>query len=747
MPVDTLVVFGNEYDNVAGIKAYDDNGQLKTYIRPQGTKSISANGTGIDVTAYAAVDVAVPSQTPTLQSKTKTYTPTESQQTETVTADSGYDGLSGVSVTVNAVSSSYVGSSISRRSSSDLTASGATVTAPAGYYESAATKAVASGTEGTPSATKGTVSNNSISVTPSVTNVAGYISGGTKTGTAVTVSASELVSGTKTITENGTGIDVTNYGNVDVTVPSGGLTTVTILPAQSITATTTHSNGSYSVYLDNISENLIAGTSYLVTIDGDAYICHADTAWDSVYAGDVEVIWGDPSNALYPFMLGSYANNRTEFGYGDNSTHTLKIERVVSFSAPELISKSITTNGTYDPADDDADGYSEVIVSVSGGTTWETLHDGSLWIYSSSPNYVLFNNYTTPFASGETYRVTWGSDTFIYETASDGGFSYDGYFIGNPGVVGETDDGSGATFFIYRDRSDRAVAATTDASGNKYIKIERQVSGGNYQAKTNISPTTSSQTIYPDTGYDALSSVQINAMPSGTAGTPTATKGTVSNHAISVTPSVTNSAGYVPSETKTGTAVTVSASELVSGSETKTENGTYDVTNLASLVVNVPTGGSSNFTLLGTQAVGTVSTSSTSASDTGVTITVKGVYAYDLLVCECSVNTKTAGRHAATTRLCWLTASSNISTKNGATFATATWNCKLSSNSTPTASSSTTAYGVYANGCTVSAGSTGDNGQAVITIYRRYNSTATGTINGSYTMRVYGVKIYDLIGG
>ena len=111
--------------------------------------------------------------------------------------------------------------------------------------------------------------------------------------------------------------------------------------------------------------------------------------------------------------------------------------------------------------------------------------------------------------------------------------------------------------------------------------------GGTYQAKTNIDPTTSSQTIYPDNGYDALSSVQINAMPSGTAGTPTATKGTVSNHSVSVTPSVTNTTGYITGSTKTGTAVTVSASELVSGSETKTANGTYDVTNLAQLIVNV----------------------------------------------------------------------------------------------------------------------------------------------------------------
>lgn len=122
-------------------------------------------------------------ETPTLQTKNKTYTPTTSQQTETITADSGYDGLDEVNVTVDAMPS---------------------------------------GTAGTPTATKGTVSNHQVNVTPSVTNTTGYITGSTKTGTAVTVSASELVSGTKQITENGTGIDVTNYEKVDVAVPTGG---------------------------------------------------------------------------------------------------------------------------------------------------------------------------------------------------------------------------------------------------------------------------------------------------------------------------------------------------------------------------------------------------------------------------------------------------------------------------------------------------------------------------------------------
>lgn len=149
--------------------------------------------------------------------ETKTATPSETAQV--ITPDSGYDGLAEVDVA--AIPSNYVGTGITRRSSSDLTASGATVTAPAGYYESSATKTVASGTAGTPTATKGSVSNHQVSVTPSVTNTAGYISGGTKTGTAVTVSASELVSGSQTITENGT-MDVTNLASVTVNVSGGG---------------------------------------------------------------------------------------------------------------------------------------------------------------------------------------------------------------------------------------------------------------------------------------------------------------------------------------------------------------------------------------------------------------------------------------------------------------------------------------------------------------------------------------------
>ena len=213
---DNLNIFGKTYTNATGIKASNTSDVELTLVRPQGTKTITQNGTGIDVASYASVDVSVSGTAPTLQDKS--VTPTESVQT--VTADSGYDGLN--EVEVGAISSSYVGSGVTRRSSTDLTASGDTVSVPSGYYASNASKSVSSGTEGTPTASKGTVSNHAVSVTPSVTNTAGYISGGTHTGTAVSVSASELVSGTLNVSGSGT-IDVTNYASISV--PGGSATT------------------------------------------------------------------------------------------------------------------------------------------------------------------------------------------------------------------------------------------------------------------------------------------------------------------------------------------------------------------------------------------------------------------------------------------------------------------------------------------------------------------------------------------
>ena len=191
------------------------------YVNGEKITGTGSGGGGMTVVEtqdeHGGTIVTITGTSVTLQSKTN-ITPTETAAT--IEPDEGYTGLS--SVQINAISSTYVGSGITSRSSSDLSASGATVTVPSGYYSSQATKSVSSGTAGTPTASKGTVSNHSVTVTPSVTNTAGYISGGTKTGTGVTVTVSELESGTKSITSNGTGIDVSGYSKVDVSVSGGG---------------------------------------------------------------------------------------------------------------------------------------------------------------------------------------------------------------------------------------------------------------------------------------------------------------------------------------------------------------------------------------------------------------------------------------------------------------------------------------------------------------------------------------------
>ena len=129
----------------------------------------------------------------------------EFYDTSDATLDSGGKMLSGV--TAYADGTKYTGT-IATKTGSDLTASGATVTVPAGYYASQATKSVATGSATAPasisgsSATVSTGSNTltltkSISVTPAVS--AGYVASGTAGNASVSLTASVTTKAAATI--------------------------------------------------------------------------------------------------------------------------------------------------------------------------------------------------------------------------------------------------------------------------------------------------------------------------------------------------------------------------------------------------------------------------------------------------------------------------------------------------------------------------------------------------------------------
>ena len=185
----------------------------------------------------------------------------------------------------------------------------------------------------------------------------------------------------------------------------------------------------------------------------------------------------------------------------------------------------------------------------------------------------------------------------------------------------------------------------------KRIKeLEEQGGGGgdtpDLQSKSvRFTPTkqTQAQTVVADAGYDGLSSVGVTVdpipnqyiIPSGSLTvTENGTYDVIEKAGVivdvpepvtqtkSVTP--TKSAQTVtPDSGKYLSAVTVAAipSQYIvpSGSETKTANGTYDVTSLAEIVVDVPTGGgASNF------VIGTFTTGSTTGTTGSISVPYTG---------------------------------------------------------------------------------------------------------------------------
>lgn len=120
-------------------------------------------------------------------------------------------------------------------------------------------------------------------------------------------------------------------------------------------------------------------------------------------------------------------------------------------------------------------------------------------------------------------------------------------------------------------RTKAGLSVTLEFPSEFVSAIANIPTGGTLQSKT-VSPSTSQQTVSPDSGYDGLSSVTVNAMPSGSATTPATT--ITANPTISVsasgviTASVSKTQGVTPSVSAGYVASGTSGTIIVNGSNT-----------------------------------------------------------------------------------------------------------------------------------------------------------------------------------
>ena len=183
----------------------------------------------------------------------------ETQMDVTSNTNVASNMLNGVIGTKN--DGTKVTGNIASKSSDDLTASGATVTAPAGYYANAASKAVATTTHPNPSAS---ITSSTGVVTASHTQGTGYVTGGTTTGTLnLTTQAGKTVTPTESAQTA-----VASYrwttGNVNVAAISSTYvgTGVTTRSSANLTASGSVVTAPAGYYSTAATKSIAAGSAF-----------------------------------------------------------------------------------------------------------------------------------------------------------------------------------------------------------------------------------------------------------------------------------------------------------------------------------------------------------------------------------------------------------------------------------------------------------------------------------------------------
>lgn len=239
--------------------------------------------------------------------------------------------------------------------------------------------------------------------------------------TPTTAVASDVASGKIFFLADGTQATGTGEG--------GGSVTWETMADQTYVITT--DGGVRHVTINGYDEPLSANETYRITWGDNQYICNtiADPVGftqDGYYMGNSSIFGSQYEDTGEPFVFYRTSSTRLIGATNDTASSVyVKIERQTTSSAT-LITKTITANGTYSAEDDDADGYSEVTVNVSGGGASKNVQTAQSTTRRNNTALGSVNSLTCSTAG--TYDVywtcarsntsqTWGSQLYINGTA------------------------------------------------------------------------------------------------------------------------------------------------------------------------------------------------------------------------------------------------------------------------------------------------------------------------------------------